>query len=521
MRAARLAAGLLLAAAPALGQGGESASFVVRLGLDTVAVERFTRTPASLEGELVGALVGRMAYRVELGAAASTTALTLHAWRPGVAEDSAALQMVRLTLDDDSAVAEITTPSGAVTQRLAAVPGAVVYVNPSFALVEQIVLRSRELGGERVEVPLLLLQGGQSISAGVERLGPDSVAVTIATTVLRVAVSPDGRLLGGNAAAQNLSFERVAGSVPYAVAHVPPDYSAPEGAPYTAEEVTVATPAGHTLAGTLTRPAGPQRVPAVVTITGSGAQDRDQAIPILPGYRPMREIADTLSRRGIAVLRLDDRGTGRSGGDFAEATSADFADDVRAALAYLRSRPDVDGERLGVVGHSEGGVIGPLVAADDPALRAVVAIAGTALTGREIIHYQQRFALERALPAAQVDSAIAAARNELEEIAGRQAWIRWFLEHDPLPVARRVRAPVLILQGETDRQVTADQAGLLASAFREGGNRDVTVRVFPELNHLMLRDPDGDPARYSSLTDRRVDREVLGVLADWLAERLR
>ncbi|MGH7718668.1 MAG: serine aminopeptidase domain-containing protein, partial [Gemmatimonadaceae bacterium] len=123
------------------------------------------------------------------------------------------------------------------------------------------------------------------------------------------------------------------------------DYSAPLGAPYTAQDVTVSTPMGHTLAGTLTLPHGASRtstVPAVVTITGSGAQDRDESLGSPPGYRPFRQLADSLGRRGIAVLRMDDRGHGASTGNHRAATSADFAEDIRAGLAYLRTRPEID-----------------------------------------------------------------------------------------------------------------------------------------------------------------------------------
>src|SRR5215510_6809263 len=140
----------------------------------------------------------------------------------------------------------------------------------------------------------------------------------------------------------------------------------------------VKTPAGHTLAGTLTLPKGTNAkapVGAIVTSTGSGPQDRDENIG-LQGYRPFRQIADSLARRGIAVLRMDDRGTGASGGTFKGSTSADFAEDVRAGLAYLRTRPEIKGDRLGVLGHSEGAVIAPMVADQEPTLRAIVLLAG-------------------------------------------------------------------------------------------------------------------------------------------------
>src|SRR6185436_10736186 len=175
-----------------------------------------------------------------------------------------------------------------------------------------------------------------------------------------------------------------------------PDYSAPADAPYIAEEVVVKTTAGHTLAGTLTLPKGAstkQPVGAIVTVTGSGPQDRDEAIG-LPGFQPFRQIADTLARRGIAVLRMDDRGTGASGGTFKGSTSADFAEDARAGLAYLRTRPEIRADRLGVLGHSEGAIIAPMVAEKEPTLRAIVLLAGIAQPGRTALHFQLKNGIE-------------------------------------------------------------------------------------------------------------------------------
>src|SRR5580704_18815616 len=136
-----------------------------------------------------------------------------------------------------------------------------------------------------------------------------------------------------------------------------PDYSPPAGAPYIAVNVTVPTDRGYTLAGTLTLPKGASRahpVPAIVTLTGSGPQDRDEMSVTLPSYRPFRQLADSLGRRGIAVLRMDDRGVGASGGKFKGTTDEGFRDDVRSGLAFLRTRPEIDTTRLGLVGHSEG-----------------------------------------------------------------------------------------------------------------------------------------------------------------------
>jgi uncharacterized protein len=302
------------------------------------------------------------------------------------------------------------------------------------------------------------------------------------------------------------------------------DYSAPADAPYTAVDVTVPTPAGHTLAGTLTLPKNaPGRVPAVVLITGSGQQDRDSYLPLIPDYRFFRQIADSLSRRGIAVLRMDDRGIGGSGGLTPDVTSEDFAADIRAGVEWLRGRAEIDPARIALAGHSEGGLIAPMVAAADERIAAVVLMAGPAWSGRRISDMQIRDALARGgVAGAALDSALARAVAERDSVGATMPWIRWFLAHDPLPVARRLRVPVLVLQGETDRQITPEQARELGAAIRAGGNADVTVRVFPGLNHLFLADPAGtaDPALYAALPDRRVPAEVLGALADWLADRL-
>ena len=303
-----------------------------------------------------------------------------------------------------------------------------------------------------------------------------------------------------------------------------PDYAAPAGAPYAAEEAAVPTPAGHALAGTLTLPRNASgRVPAVVLITGSGAQDRDAATPYVPGYRFFRQIADTLGRRGIAVLRLDDRGWGASGGDISAATTEDLAADIRAAVEWLRARPEVDPARIGLVGHSEGAVIAPMLAGADPRVRVVALLAGPSWSGRRVLDYQLRGALAaQGLAGAALDSAFTAAVPERDAEAAKVPWVRWYMEYDPLPAARRLRAPVLVLHGGTDRQVTPEQAEELGAAILAGGSTDVTVQVFPELNHLFLRDAEGtaDPTHYARLPSQQVPAEVLGALADWLADRL-
>jgi hypothetical protein len=192
-------------------------------------------------------------------------------------------------------------------------------------------------------------------------------------------------------------------------------------------------------------------------------------------------------------------------------------------VAYLRSRPEIDPDRIALVGHSEGGVIAPIVATGDPRVRAVVLMAGTSRTGQRILEYQIRTGVEHdtTIAVAKRDSAYRAGWAQVDSMGKTVPWLPYFIGYDPLPTAKRLRQPVLIVQGETDRQVTADQAPELEAAIRGAGNRDVTMRVFPQMNHLFIRDPSGMPSGYATLGRSKVEPEVLGTIADWLVAKLR
>ncbi len=306
-----------------------------------------------------------------------------------------------------------------------------------------------------------------------------------------------------------------------------PDYSAPADAPYVAEDVLVKTPAGHTLAGTLTRPKDASRkkpVSAIVTVTGSGAQDRDESIALVEGFRPFRQLADALARRGIAVLRMDDRGFGGSGGTFKGSTSADFAEDVRAGLAYLRMRPEIRADRLAVLGHSEGAVIAPMVAEKEPTLRAIVLLAGIATPGRTALHFQLKNLIEHnsKLTPEMRESQIAEIPKRIDAMMAADPWMKFFLTYDPAPTMRRVKTPVLILTGSRDQQAVPAEVALIEAAFKEGGNKDVTARVLPDLNHLFVQDTDGFPGNYAKLPPPVMMRaDAVELIVDWLAKRLR
>jgi dienelactone hydrolase len=305
-----------------------------------------------------------------------------------------------------------------------------------------------------------------------------------------------------------------------------PDYSAPADAPYTAEDVTVPTPGGFTLAGTLTLPKGASRsnpVAAIVTITGSGPEDRDENIG-LPGYLPFRQIADALGRHGIAVLRMDDRGTGASGGTFKGATSADFAEDIRAGLAYLRTRPEISANRLGVLGHSEGAIIAPMVADKEPTLRAIVLLAGIAEPGRSALYFQMKNGVEHntKLTPAERDAQIATIDSKIDAMAAADPWMKFFFTYDPAATMRRVKTPVLILTGSRDQQAVPEQNPKIEAAFKEGGNKDVTARVLPDLNHLFVHDTDGFPANYGKLpAPIMIQADVVDTITGWLVQHLK
>jgi len=522
----RLLIATLLAAPLAAGAQSDRAVFLVRHAHDTLAVETMShdgaRFDASLRLRTPIVTLGQQVVLAESGTVRQIVTTVAAGPRDSL------IQRGVLTISGDSAFSHVEDPrlgSRQADRWIKLTAGSVPFVNLSGLSLELILRRARALGGDTARVPVILV-GGQAAVATVTRLGADSAVILLGAAALRARTDADGRFLGAFVPAQEIVFERLPGGSPAAAWRAGVvSYAAPAGAPYTAHDVTLKTPAGLTLAGTLTMPAhaAGARVPAVVMITGSGAQDRDEGTPTLAQWRPFRDIADTLSRRGIAVLRLDDRGIGGSDAGPAIATSADFADDIRAALAWLRTRPDVDPRRLGLVGHSEGAVIAPMVAATDTTLRAVVLIAGTASRGDSILAWQRRYLLSRDTThtPAQRDSLLKLADAASDSAYRAPGWLHYFVAYDPLPAARRVRSPTLILQGESDHQVPVTEARTLADAMRAAGNSHVTLRTFPEMNHLLVQDPTGNPLGYSELKDFHVRKDLLGVLADWMAATMR
>lgn len=291
-------------------------------------------------------------------------------------------------------------------------------------------------------------------------------------------------------------------------------------------DAKVLSDSGIVLVGTFAKPddAPGARWPVVLLLSGSGAQDRDGSRVELPGYAPFRDIADSLVRAGLAVLRLDDRGTGASGGRFAGATTFDFANDAAAALRWLRAQPDVDARNIALVGHSEGALVAMLAASADDSVAALVLLGAAARTGRELARWQRTAVVTgdgAAFPPGERAGVLARAEHEAEQAASRDRWLRVWFDLDPRVVATKVRAPTLLLHGANDRQVPASDAESLAVALRAGRAREVEVHRFPSTNHLFLVDADGDPRGYVRLSERRVRADATRSITDFLSRVLR
>lgn len=319
--------------------------------------------------------------------------------------------------------------------------------------------------------------------------------------------------------------------------------------PYQSLEVSFdggAGPGGQRarLSGTLTLPAGAGPFPAVVLISGSGPNDRDETIK---DHKPFAVLADALTRQGIAVLRYDKRGVGKSAGAYASATSSDFADDAAAAVAYLRGRPDIAPARIGLIGHSEGGLIAPMVAGKDPKVAFVVLLAGPSISGAEILKLQvrakaeasgagpedieKRVAFEGRLLAALGGKDEAAAKAAVDQVlaetpgldpnvaaASRQLasspWFRQFVAYDPVPALKALRVPVLALYGDKDFQVPPSaNAAIMTAALK--GDPDATVTVMPGLNHLFQLATTGLDDEYGQI-EETISPSALDRIVAWV-----
>ncbi len=322
---------------------------------------------------------------------------------------------------------------------------------------------------------------------------------------------------------------------------------------YVIEDVTFPNPqANISLAGTLTKPRGDGPFAAAVLISGSGPQDRDET---LWGHRPFAVLADYLTRNGIAVLRCDDRGVGKSGGEFFGATTADFASDARAAVAFLVKRPEINPHAIGLIGHSQGGVAGPLAAVDNPDVAYVVLLAAPGTSMSELLVSQHRMTgLMQGRTEASLDAESAAITHLYEAVAtspdratararvnamltpdvmailamnpaAKEAnidqfasdWLRGLLQYNAPVTLAAIKVPVLALDGSLDKQVSPE-VNLAAIRRALAGNRDVTTRLLPGLNHMFQTARSGSVAEYSEI-DETIAPIALQSIGEWINAR--
>ena len=326
--------------------------------------------------------------------------------------------------------------------------------------------------------------------------------------------------------------------------------------PYAVENVSYSNKtAAITLNGTLTLPPGAGPFPAAILITGSGTHDRDETIF---GHKPFLVMADYLTRRGIAVLRYDDRPTK------AQSTYNDLAGDALAATDYLRTRKEIDPQKIGLIGHSEGGLIAPLAASQSGDVAFIVLLAGTGLPGEDILYLQGQAVLKAQGAPAKVlaeqravqeiifaavrkekdndkvkklideglkkrlEKKSAEERKELEKQKGLveaqlqlvlTPWFRYFLTYDPRPALRKVRVPVLALIGEKDVQVPPrENLKAITVALAEGGNKDYTVKELAGLNHLFQTCKTGSLAEYGQ-SEETFAPSALKLIANWILKQ--
>lgn len=329
--------------------------------------------------------------------------------------------------------------------------------------------------------------------------------------------------------------------------------------PYEVKEVEIINQKDDIkLSGTLTLPQGDGPFPAVILVSGSGPQDRDEA---LLGHRPFYVIADYFTRRGIAVLRYDDRGVAKSGGSFAKATSFDFASDAEAAYRFLLSENKIDHKKIGIAGHSEGGLIAPIVAVSNPDLGFIILMAGPGTSGHRIILDQTRLIMEKSgekettiteslaltdklirILKAENDSAAASGKmydetvkqiNAMKSVAAdakpamisqsqagiaqmNTPWFRTFVSYDPAPTLANVKCPVLAMNGTLDLQVPCEtNLQAIEKYLKKGGNKNFKIVRFEGLNHLFQHTQTGLPSEYGE-NEETFSAEAMDVMVEWI-----
>lgn len=333
--------------------------------------------------------------------------------------------------------------------------------------------------------------------------------------------------------------------------------------PYDEEEVTYENKKDAVkLAGILTLPpARGGKHPAVILITGSGAQDRNETIL---GHRLFLVLADYLTKRGIAVLRVDDRGIGGSSMGSQAATSENYAGDVLAGIEYLKSRKEINPKQIGLIGHSEGGMIAPLASVRSKDVAFIVLMAGTGQTGEDVLYTQSALiqkaggattelirlnttALKNIFAIMKAEPDNSRAEKRIRETLEKQMnglnederkvfapiraaaesqiqstlspWFRYFVTYDPRLTLEKVKIPVLAINGENDLQVSSkENLEIINAALKKSGNKDYTIKSFPKLNHLFQTSETGSPGEYATI-EETIAPIVLETIGDWIVKR--
>ncbi|HSE21833.1 MAG TPA: alpha/beta fold hydrolase [Pyrinomonadaceae bacterium] len=409
-----------------------------------------------------------------------------------------------------------------------------------------------------------------SVDQGANDLRVDSIVLEgnkLTFSATQYLISYEGTL---NAAGDEITgnFKQGSGELPLAFKRTGemPKPSRPQDPkkpyPYDEEEVSYRNEKDKIkIAGTLTVPRGGGKYPAVLLISGSGSQDRNETIA---GHRPFLVLSDYLTRNGIAVLRVDDRGIGGTDIGSLSVTTENFAEDVLAGVNFLKQRKEIDPKMIGLVGHSEGGIIAPMVAGRSNDVAFIVLLAGLGQRGEDVIYLQTELlqkasgvhldTIRHTVALAKKVSAIVKTETDdkrieqriTEEIAAydrtlsdlqkqlfepaagaikaaipiyKTPWYRYFVMFDPIPVLKNVKVPVLALNGELDLQVPfKENLDLIGSGLKAGGNNDVTTKAFPKLNHLFQTSQTGLISEYGKI-EETMSPEVLKTMSDWILSK--
>jgi hypothetical protein len=417
-----------------------------------------------------------------------------------------------------------------------------------------------DLGGQQLEMAFNIKAAGNGFSATLDVPAQGTFDVPVDKTVfqdnhLQLTLSAMGASYSGTLKGEVIEGEFTQHGMAFPLNLARGEKEAPKARPqdpqppfnYRAEEVTFTNKKeGNTLAGTLTIPEGDGPFPALVLVSGSGQQNRDEE---LMNHRPFWVIADYLSRRGVAVLRYDDRGMGGSKGEVLNATSLDFSYDAEAAFDYLLNRKEINASLVGILGHSEGGIINFMVAERRPEVAFLVSLAGPAVNGIEVLKEQQAAILRvqgmteemvkfSGNANAQMFDIIEASNDReeadtllrqllkgwgyneelTEQTVGQMAspWMYYFLKYDPTEAIVKTTCPALLLNGSKDLQVIASQnLPAYERIIAEHGKTNLTLREMPDLNHLFQHCETGSPTEYVTI-EETISPEVLEAIVEFV-----